>query len=117
MGTATETAGKGIALNFATILAALGASLCCILPVAVAILGVGSAALGAKLEPWRPWFIVLTVGLFGFAFYEVYRPRECAPGEDCGAPTRRRRHRALLWVVATASLLLITFPYYVRWIL
>ena len=93
-----ETAGKGIALNLATILAALGASLCCILPVAVAILGVGSAALGAALEPWRPWFIVLTVGLFGFAFYEAYRPREFAPGKDCRAPRLHQQPEQPGWL-------------------
>ena len=107
-----EAVRRGIVLNLATILSALAASLCCLLPVAVAVLGVGSAALGAWLAPFRPALIVLTVGLFGFAFYEAYRPRKCDPGMSA----RRRRSRLLLWAVATIALSLITFPYYSRWI-
>lgn len=49
---------KGLWLNIGTIAAAFGASLCCILPVTVALLGVGSAALGAKLEPLRPYLMI-----------------------------------------------------------
>jgi mercuric ion transport protein len=95
-----------------TVLAALGASLCCILPVAVAVLGVGSAALGAQLEPLRPYFLVLTLGILGFAFYRAYRPEPCEPGQACAVPASRRRHRLLLWIVAAVALALITFPYY-----
>ena len=95
-----------------TVTAALGASLCCILPVAVAVLGVGSAALGAKLEPLRPYFLVLTVAILGFALYRAYRPEPCEPGQACAVPANRRRQRILLWIVAAVALALITFPYY-----
>jgi len=100
-----------------TVVAALGASLCCILPVAVAVLGVGSAALGAQLEPLRPYFLVLTVGILGFAFYRAYRPEPCEPGQACAVPASRRRHRLLLWIVAAAALTLTTFPYYAGFLL
>ena len=95
-----------------TVVVALGASLCCILPVAVAVLGVGSAALGAQLEPLRPYFLVLTFGILGFAFYRAYRPEPCEPGQACAVPASRRRHRLLLWIVAAVALALTTFPYY-----
>ncbi len=108
-----ETTGKPAWLTAGTIFAAIGASLCCILPVAVAILGVGSAALGAQLEPFRPYFIALTAGLLGFAFYRAYKPQECAPGEACAVPESRRRHRLVLWIVAVLAGVLMAFPYYV----
>ncbi len=113
------TQNNSIWLNTGTVLAAFGASLCCILSVAVVFLGVGSAALGATLEPLRPYFAVLTVALLSFAFYQVYKPQaaECAPGESCAVPENRRRQRLLLWIVATAALALLTFPYYIAWIL
>ncbi len=95
-----------------TVVAAVGASLCCILPVAVAVLGVGSAALGAQLEPLRPYFLVLTFGILGFAFYRAYRPEPCEPGQACAVPASRRRHRLTLWIVAAVALALTTFPYY-----
>ncbi len=113
-----ETTGKSVWLNIGTVLAALGASLCCIVPVAVALLGVGSAALGAKLEPLRPYFVGLTVLLLAVAFYQAYKPKqvECAPGESCAVPASQKRHRIALWIIAVAALALVTFPYYVNWI-
>lgn len=111
-----ETARKDILLNAAVVLSAVGASLCCILPVAVAILGAGSAALGARLEPFRPFFIVLTVALLGFAFYQAYKPRKCGPGDVCAVPANRRRYRIFLWMVAGAATLVIAFPHYAGWL-
>ena len=101
------------------IVAAVGASICCILPVAVAFLGVGSAALGATFEPFRPYLLGLTALLLSGAFYQSYKPREddCAPGESCAMPENRRRNRIFLWVIAGVALLLVTFPYYIEWIL
>ncbi len=111
-----EEAKKNALLGASAVLAAFGASLCCILPVAVAVLGVGSAALGAKLEPFRPWFAGLTVILLAFAFYQAYRPIECAPGESCAVAANRRRQRILLWIVAIAALALMAFPYSASWL-
>jgi mercuric ion transport protein len=105
-------------LPLAGVLAAAGASLCCVLPLAAALLGVGSAALGAQLEPWRPYLIGLTALLLGFAFRQAYRPAkaDCGSGESCARPESGRPRRALLWVVAAVALLLVGFPYYVEWI-
>jgi mercuric ion transport protein len=99
-------------LAVGTVVAALGASMCCILPVAVALLGVGSAAVGAKLEPARPYFTIATVLLLGFALYKTYQPVEtCAPGERCEAPNQYRQ-RLFIWIAAVVALALLLFPYY-----
>lgn len=111
-----EETRKSAFLGAGAVLAALGASLCCILPVAVAVLGVGSAALGARLEPLRPWLAGLTVLLLGIAFYQAYKPVPCAPGQACAVPVNRRRNRAILWVVAAVAILLMAFPYYASWL-
>jgi len=103
---------KAGTLGVGAVLAAVGASACCILPLVVATLGVGSAALGAKLEAFRPLFIVLTAGLLGVAFYRAYRPAKCKPGEACAVDANRRRQRILLWVIAGITLLVLGFPYY-----
>ena len=105
--------GKTTLLGFGAVLTALGASLCCILPLAVALLGVGSAAVAARFEPLRPWMAGATVLLLGFAFYQAYRPEECKEGDECDRSARRRRQRTILWVVAVLALLLLTLPYYV----
>ena len=103
-------------LHSGIVAAALGASLCCVLPLAVALLGVGSAAAAAWLAPLRPYLLLLTFGLLGAAFYRDYRPRPCAPGEACALPAARRRQRILLWSVALLALALMAFPYYVGWL-
>lgn len=103
-------------LGAGAVVTAIGASLCCILPVAVALLGVGSAALAAKLEPLRPWMTGATVLILGFAFYRAYRPERCAPGETCAVPASRRRQRIALWLVTGVAMALLTFPYYVSWL-
>ena len=86
-----EATQKNTLAIFGAVLAAFGASLCCILPVGVAVIGVGSAALGAKLEPFRPYLLVLTVAILGYAFYRAYRPEKCEPGQACAVPANRRR--------------------------
>lgn len=111
-----EDAKKNTVLGVGVVLAAFGASLCCILPVAVAILGVGSAALGARLEPFRPWLAGLTVLLLGFAFYQTYKPQDCAPGQACAVSASRRRNRIVLWIVAAVAIALMAFPYYASWL-
>lgn len=107
---------NGALLTTGTVLAAFAASLCCIVPVAVAVLGVGTAALGAQLEPFRPFFVGVTVLLLGFAFYRAYRPAPCAPGEACTVPANRRRNRIVLWIVAVVAVVLMAFPYYSAWL-
>jgi len=107
-----EDTQKNLFTIFSAVLAAFGASLCCILPVVVAVAGVGSAALGAKLEPLRPYFLVMTIAILGFAFYRAYRPEKCEPGQTCAVPANRRRRRIVLWIVAAVALALTTFPYY-----
>lgn len=103
-------------LNAGVVVAAVGASLCCVVPVAVALLGVGSAAVAARFEPLRPYLLVVTAALVGFAFYRAYRPVACAPSEACAVPASRRRHRLLLWIVSVVALVLVAFPYYAGWL-
>lgn len=111
-----EDTKKNLFLGGGAVLAAFGASLCCTLPIAVALLGVGSAALGAKLEPFALWLSGLTVVFLGFAFYQAYKPVECEPGEACAFPASRRRHRIVLWIVAIVAIALMAFPYYASWL-
>ena len=97
--------------------AALVASACCIGPVAFSLIGLG--ALGASAvrpEPYRPWFIAMTVLLVGAAFYGAYRPMPTAncDGGVC-TPQSRRTARLLAWLAAVVAALLIAFPFYIGW--
>lgn len=95
---------------------ALAASICCLGPLVLVALGATGAWIGglAAIEPYRPLFILATVGLLGFAFYREYRKpnaEACKPGSACAVPAVRRRARAALWLVAALVLALLALPY------
>src|SRR6202045_4084711 len=73
----------------AGILAAVGASICCVGPLVLLALGVSGAWIGSltALEPYRPFFIGLTVVFLALAFYRLYVVRPaCSPESACGNP-------------------------------
>ncbi len=113
-----QTNDKTLWLTVGTVVAAVAASLCCVWPVAVVVLGVGSAALGAIFELFRPYFTVVTLALLAFGFYQAYSPRsECAPGDSCSVPENRNGQRLVLWIIASVAMLLLAFPFYVGWLI
>ncbi len=99
----------------ASVVVAAAASVCCIGPVVAAVLGAGAlGAASTRFEPYRPWFLGLTLVLLGFGFVSAYRTQpECADG-TC-APRARRTARVVLWIAAGLVGLLVTFPYYMKW--
>jgi mercuric ion transport protein len=99
---------------FAGAVAALGASSCCVLPLALVTLGVGSAWLARlrALEPLYPAFVALAIASFAFAFWRLYlRPAPCGPGEVCASASARRHQRIAFWVTLIAAHALILFPF------
>jgi len=95
---------------------ALAASVCCLGPLVLVTLGATGAWIGGltALEPYRPLFIVATVGLLGWAFFREYRKPKaeaCAPGSVCAVPAARRGMRVALWVVAALVVVLLALPY------
>ncbi len=112
---------KAYGLSLAAILPALGVSLSwfCCLPIAVGALGAGFAAAGASLAPLRPYLTVAAVALLGLAFYQAYKPQkaECAPVKSCGTGVSRTRQRALLWIIAAITLILLTTGDWSSWII
>ncbi len=94
--------------------AAVAASLCCIFPVAAAVLGVAGFAASRFFATWRPYLLALTAALLGAGFYLTYRQRAaaCEPNSLCERPGFVRSSRAALWLVAVLALVLATFPHY-----
>lgn len=98
---------------------AIAASACCIGPVVFSLAGAGAlGAASTKLEVYRPWFLAATVALLGVAFYGAYRPavETCAP-EDACLPGSKRLARIIVWMAAALVVLLVTFPYYIAYLL
>ena len=100
----------------AGLLAAIVASLCCITPVFSLLAGIGGiAATFSWMEPFRPYLIVLTIGILSFAWYQKLRPRTaeeiaCAC-EDDQKPSFWQSKRFLGIITVFAGLML-AFPSY-----
>ena len=118
--TEERVARAGIA---ASLLAALGASVCCIGPVVAAMFGMTSLAALVKYEPLRPLFAIMTLAALGFAFYMTYRRRRaeaCEPGSVCatrGMDRVQRFNRIMLWIAAVIAVIVLTFPTWSGWVL
>lgn len=78
----------------AGILAALAASSCCLLPLALFALGVSGAWIGAftRLAPFQPYFLVVAACCLGFGYWLRRRSSKiaCAAGEICARPLPSR---------------------------
>lgn len=98
----------------ASLVAALIASFCCILPIVFALAGVGIVGASLLFAAWRPYLLALTFVLLGAGFYFAYRkPREaCEPGAACARPAVNRSGRAGLWIATVFVVGFAAFPYY-----
>lgn len=95
-------------------LTGLLASTCCVLPIIVATIGVGTGAAGATLERFRLPLILFAYILLGIGFFLSYRKTACEEG-TCSVPANVKRTRAILWVATVIATLGILFPYYIGW--
>ncbi len=99
----------------AAVIAAIGASLCCVGPLVLLALGISGTWISTltALEPYRPIFIGVTFIFLGLAFRKLYLiPQRCAPGDACALPSTRRNQRIIFWIVTVLLIALLTFPYY-----
>jgi mercuric ion transport protein len=107
------TSSNANASLFAGALAAIGASVCCVGPLVLLMLGVGGAWIAhlTALEPLRPWFVAATLLFLGLAFRRLFlRPQVCVPGAPCAEPVVLRRQRWIFAIVALALILLLLVP-------
>lgn len=75
------------------VLAALGASSCCVLPFLLFTVGISGAWIGnlTALAPYQPLFTTAAVGFLGLGFWRVYsRPKACADGSYCARSAANR---------------------------
>jgi mercuric ion transport protein len=101
-------------LGIGALLAAVGASACCVGPFLLLSLGIGGAWISTltALEPARPFFIILTLILIGLGYRKLYlTPERCAVGEICSTSNNQRRQRLLFWLGSAFILSLLAFPW------
>jgi len=109
----SESSGSKSALAIGG-LAAILASTCCLGPLVLVLLGFSGAWIGnlTVLEPYRPIFIAVAVGLLWFAYRRIFRPvTACRPGELCAIPQVRTTYKIIFWVVVALVLVALAFPY------
>ena len=107
-----QTKTTGVGTN-ASVLGALGgvltstaASICCIGPAGIALLGVNGAILAAGLKPYRIYLLSGSLVLIGVAFWFAYR-RGASGARACPVSIGRVKKvllwsSAALWVLAVA---------------
>ena len=111
-----ESRKNSAKLLAAGVIAALGASLCCITPVLALVAGIGGAASAFSwLDPFRPYLIGLTVLALGFAWYQKLKPKredmDCACGDEKDK-IPFMQSRKFLGIVTVLAALLLSFPYF-----
>lgn len=115
MNTDPETPIKASSwLGIGALLAALGASACCVGPFFLVSLGLGGAWMSSLtiMEPARPFFIILTLIFIGLGYRKLYlTPKGCAEGQICSTSDNQRRQRLLFWLGSALILILLTFPW------
>lgn len=116
---AGDRGGRGLWASLGAVLAAFGASLCCVGPILFVTFGVG-AGLASTFEPLRPLFTALTAVGLGIGFYTVYgrKPKAqpadacCAPGDACAVRRNRTREKVILWTATVLALVFWSFNYW-----
>jgi mercuric ion transport protein len=99
----------------ASVLAGIGASLCCVAPLVLLSLGLGGAWVAnlTAFEPVRPVFIGLALLFIALSFRKLYlTTRICEPGKPCADDEVIRKQRFIFWGVTLPLLGLLAFPWF-----
>lgn len=114
---APEGQGMKAALAAGGVLAALGASTCCLLPFALFSLGVSGAWMSnlTALSPYQPVFIAAAAVFLAAGFWRVYRrPKadgSCVESDRCARPAFNKFAKIGLWTATLLVGLALAFPY------
>jgi copper chaperone CopZ/positive regulator of sigma E activity len=98
----------------AGLLTAIAASLCCMTPVLALIAGTsGLTSTFSWLEPFRLYFIGLTILVLGFAWYQKLKPKKQI---DCNCDTEEKpkfiQTKMFLGIITVFAIAMLAFPNY-----
>lgn len=106
--------GGGQGLTAAgSLLGAVAASSCCVLPLVLFGLGVSGAWIGnlTQLAPYQPYFIAATVAFLGWGYWLVYRSSTVACAEGCAQPGSIRLMKIALVAATVLVVVALGFDY------
>ena len=103
-------------LGIGAVLAAIGASVCCVGPLLLLSLGIGGAWMSmlTSMESVRPFFIILTLIFIALGFRKLYLMPSinCEDGEVCAVSEVQHRQRLIFWIGSALIMMLLAFPWY-----
>jgi mercuric ion transport protein len=113
---AAEAAGdEGAQLVAAgSILGALAATSCCILPLVLFSVGISGAWIAnlTALAPYKPYVAAGTLALLGYGYYLVYvRPSQACADGSCTQPLPSRLVKSSLWIATVLVVAALAFDY------
>ena len=97
-----------------SVVGALAASACCILPLVFVTVGISGAWIGnlTALAPYKPCFAAGTLALLGYGYYLVYvRPKQACAGGSCARPLPGRVVKLTLWIATVLVVVALAFDY------
>lgn len=98
-----------------SIIAALGAASCCVVPLALFMVGVSGAWISnlTALAKYQPLFVAGALGCLALGFVRVYRrPKEtCVEGSYCASPALSRIAKIGLWTATALIIVAVIFPH------
>ena len=114
--TEVETKTRKRLVAAGSVIGAILASSCCIGPLVLLTLGVSGAWIGnlTVLEPYKPYFIAVTLVFLGLGFWQVYfKPKKaCEEDSYCANPKSGRITKVALWFATGLILLAATIDYW-----
>lgn len=90
---------KNTVSQWGAVISAFLASLCCIGPLLIGLIGIGSAGAFTVFDAYRPYFFGAAVLFLGYAFYQIYVRKR-----------GNRRTKILLWGLTVITVMLLSFP-------
>lgn len=97
-----------------SILGALAATSCCILPLVLFSVGISGAWIAnlTALAPYKPYFAAGTLALLGYGYYLVYvKPKQACAEGSCARPLPNRLVKSSLWIATVLVVAALAFDY------
>ncbi len=78
-------------------LTSVASSICCVGPLAITLLGVNGAILGAAIKTYRPFLLTAALVLLAFAYWRLVISTDGGEGATCSIRAMRLQ-KIVLWV-------------------